>query len=660
MALIELKNISKTYYLGQINVVAVENISLEITEGEFIAIMGPSGSGKSTLMHILGLLDKPSKGNYKLTGKEVSELTDNELAVLRNRFIGFVFQQFNLLPRMSARENVALPLIYSDGKMSTDEILLLEKVGLKDRINHKPNELSGGQQQKVAIARALINKPLIILADEPTGDLDTKSGKEIIDILKNLNDTGITVIMVTHEEKLAEYAKRIIRLQDGKIISDRTVSSRVFPAGKTITMAHLENIPLKHKSNMVSIFGIQKIGNYFSQAIRSLLSNKTRSILSILGVLIGVASVIAMLALGTGAREEVKKRISSLGSNLLVVRPGSQRLGGISLETGSVTRLTLQDVNEIEEKVFGIDKVAGYITGRGQVVYSGKNWNTRIEGTTADYPDIRNSHPETGRFFTKSETINRAKVAVIGKTVVKELFGDKNPLGEFIKIKGIDFQVIGVLPEKGATGFRDEDDEIVIPINTAMYRLLGREYIDYIDVQVINSDLMDNVSERIKKLIVSLHRLPESKTDTIDIRNMADIQETVTQTVKTFSFLLGSIAFVSLLVGGIGIMNIMLVSVTERTREIGLRKAIGANNRDILFQFIIESIDICVLGGIIGIIFGFGFSFALSKFANWSTKISFQSVILSFSFSVIIGLIFGIWPARKASKLNPIEALRYE
>ncbi len=664
MNIIEIKDIYKTYHVGSIDLNAVNGVSLDISEGEFVSIMGSSGSGKSTLLHMLGLLDKPTGGDYKLAGAETSVMTDTELASLRNKFIGFVFQNFNLLPRTTARENVALPLIYSQNNKTADEESLLKKVGLGDRINHKPNELSGGQQQRVAIARALINNPLLILADEPTGNLDTKSAFEIIEILKGLNESGITVVMVTHEPNLAAAASRTVTLQDGKIISDVT---RRAPAKRIPRAAENENGTADKDKPVIlktalshHLLKIQSASNYFFQAIRSLMSNKTRSVLSILGVLIGVTSVIAMLALGAGAREDVKKRISSLGSNLLMVRSGSSHLGGVSLGAGAATRFTIQDADEIEEKIPGIDKVASHVTGHVQVVYNGKNWSTNIEGTTADYPDIHNAHPSSGRFFTEKETVTRAKVAIIGQTIVNQVFGGKNPIGEFIKINRTDFQVIGLLPVKGSNGFRDEDDLVVIPLNTAMYRVLGKEYVDYIDVQVKDAAMMDDVSDRIKKLISALHRLNSSGADAIDIRNMADIQATVSATVKTFSYLLGSIAFISLLVGGIGIMNIMLVSVTERTREIGLRKAVGADNNDILFQFILESIVICMLGGIMGILLGSGISLGLAKFAGWSTKISVSSVMLSFTFSVIIGLIFGIWPARKASQLSPIDALRYE
>jgi macrolide transport system ATP-binding/permease protein len=308
----------------------------------------------------------------------------------------------------------------------------------------------------------------------------------------------------------------------------------------------------------------------------------------------------------------------------------------------------------------GVEKVAAYVSGRGQATWGGKNWNTRIEGTTADYPALRSAAPARGRFFTAEETITRARLAVIGQTVATQLFGEDEPIGRFIRVRRVDFQVIGVFPIKGSNGFRDEDDRITVPLNTAMYRLLGREYVDYMDVKVSDAAMMDDVAARITSLLVSLHRLPPSRQDTIEVRNMADIQETITSTTKAFSYLLGGIAFISLLVGGIGIMNIMLVSVSERTREIGLRKAIGATNRDILMQFVIEAVAICVLGGICGIVFGSAVSLGLGKFAGWSTRIAPASVALAFVFSVLIGLIFGVWPARSASRLNPIEALRSE
>jgi len=652
--MIELKNISKIYHIGEVDVPALKDISLKISSGEFVAIMGPSGSGKSTLLHILGLLDRFDNGSYHLIGKDVSTLSQEKLATFRNEFIGFVFQMFNLLPRLKARENVSLPLVYTSNlknrKFSLPEDLL-RTVGLGDRIDHNPNELSGGEQQRVAIARALIKNPKIIFADEPTGNLDSSSAKEILKILESLNDSGITIVMVTHEEELTKGAKRIIKLLDGKIVSDEYI------VGKAHTTSEEQGEP--PADLRIHHFDFFRLKNYFSQAMRSLLSNKSRSFLSILGILIGVAAVIAMLALGTGAREDIKQRLASLGSNLLSVRPARRRAGGIRLEPGSVTRLTIEDAEEMK-KVPYVRRVNSTVSSRGQVVYGNKNWNTRITGVTPEYPFIKASQPEEGRFFNNVEMITRSKVALLGKTVVRELFEDENPIGEYVKINRINFRVIGILPEKGATGWRDSDDEIILPLNTAMYRVLGKRYVDYIDVEVEDEKEMERVQEEVRKLIISKHNIPADREDTIEVRNMAEIQETISSTARTFAWLLGSIAFISLLVGGIGIMNIMLVSVTERTREIGLRKAIGANNRDILSQFVIEAIAICLVGGILGILFGVAISGGLAKFAGWSTKVSLAAVLLAFLFSGGIGLFFGLWPARKASLLNPIEALRYE
>ena len=651
MSLIKLEHISKTYHMGTVEVPALKDISLEIHEGDFVAIMGHSGSGKSTLMHILGLLDKPTGGTYTLSGRIVSDLSDEDLAALRNKYLGFVFQQFNLLARMTAIENVGLPLVYSDHKFKeTKEHHLLEMVGLADRISHRPNELSGGQQQRVAIARSLVNNPLVVFADEPTGNLDTKSSIEIMEILKKLNESGITVIMVTHEPDIAKFAHRVIKVSDGLIVSDESKKSHI----------QTHHIPAP-RTEIHKLFNIQRIKDYFLQAMRALASNKVRSVLSILGVLIGVASLIAMMALGTGAQEDVKKSIASLGSNLLYVQSGARRAGGVSLGVGTVTRLTLQDALSIKDRVGGIDKVGPNVQTRGQVTYNGNNWNTLIQGVSSEYQYIRNAIPISGRFFTANEATSRAKVALIGLTVKTNLFpGGDDPLGKFIRIQKIDFQIIGILPKKGASGFRDNDDIVIIPVNTGMYRLMGKQFIDSIDVQVKNVDDMDDISDKIKELLTANHRLPSSRKDEIDVRNMADIQQAITQTAKTFSFLLGSIAFISLLVGGIGIMNIMLVSVTERTREIGIRKAVGANNKDILFQFVIEAVVVCLIGGLAGVILGAAISLSLSKLAGWTTIVSWYSVILAIVFSGATGLIFGVWPAKKASDLDPIEALRYE
>ncbi len=657
MEIIRLENIKKIYKMGNVEITALDGISLSIKKGEFLSIMGPSGSGKSTLLYLLGILDKPTSGKYYLFNKDISNFSDRQLAFLRNKFFGFVFQNYNLLTRITALDNVLLPLIYSeinDLKQENKQkaIKLLSQVRLQDRFYHKPTELSGGQQQRVAICRALINDPQVLLADEPTGNLDSRSASEIVEILKQLNSKGITIIMVTHEPELASAASRIIRLKDGKIISDERVDNKIVYNGMEV-FSEEEVLP-KQK-----FFSISKLRDYIVEAQKALFSNKTRTFLSVLGVVIGVASLISMLSLGKGAQEQVKKQISSLGSNLLIVTPAGRRVGGVVTDAGAIRGMTLEDL-EVVRSLKEVEAASPLVQASVQLVYGNKNWRTRVEGVSSEYQYLRNISPQMGRFFTEEEVRLRARVVLVGEEVVKQLFNGENPIGEFIKVNRIDFQVIGILPKVGMSGWRNEDDKIVIPYTTAMFRLLGTEFINSLTIKIKDSYDLDEAGEKIKKVLLKLHRLPETKTELIDVFNTTEIQKTITETTKTFSFLLGSIAFVSLLVGGIGIMNIMLVSVTERTKEIGLRKAIGATNSDILFQFVIESIFVCILGGVLGIIFGVGISILLSAIAKWNTKIVFSSIILAFSFSLLVGVVFGIWPAKKASSLNPIEALRYE
>ncbi len=659
--MIEAKNLYKTYQMGDIKVVALQDVSLKISSGEFVAIMGASGSGKSTLMHVLGLLDRPDSGEYFLGGEDVTRLTDKDLALVRSQLVGFVFQQFHLLPRMSALENAELPLIYA-GKRHLKERAMqeIEGVGLKERMFHKPNEMSGGQQQRVAIARSLVCQPPIIFADEPTGNLDSKSKIEIISILKELNNKGKTIVIVTHENEIAAHAKRVITMRDGRIISDETTPSEIkSPAAAFAAPDNLVKNVLSESGGAVRQ-GMEFL-DYLRQAISAMVSHKMRAFLSILGILIGVGAVIAMLAIGQGSKESIEKQLASLGSNLLIVSPGAARSGGVSLQSGVTTRFTLSDAEEIAKISDYVSKVSPSVSERGQIVYGNNNWNTKIEGIGVEYEQLRSATPTIGRFFSEEEVRMRSKVALLGTTVIKELFGESNPIGETIKINLINFKVIGILPAKGSSGPQDQDDIVLIPINTAMYRVLGKQYIDSIYVEANSPDTIDAAEEAISRLIIKQHRLiTDAQKDSFRIRNMADIKKTLQATTETMSLLLGAIAAISLLVGGIGIMNIMLVSVTERTREIGLRKAIGANNKDIMVQFLIEAVLMSLIGGLAGVILGSGAAILVSLIAGWSVKISLSSVILATVFSLIVGIVFGIWPARQASKLNPIEALRYE
>jgi macrolide transport system ATP-binding/permease protein len=650
---IELKGITRSYVEGAVR--ALDNVSLKIEQGEFVAIIGASGSGKSTLMHVLGLLDRPDSGSYTFLGRDVTGLSNNELAMLRNRLIGFVFQQFHLLAKLTAVQNACLPLIYS-GKGHMREVAAerIKQVGLGHRTGHRPNQLSGGEQQRVAIARALVNEPLVIMADEPTGNLDSKSREEIVAILQKLNREGKTIIMVTHEKEIAEHAGRVITMCDGQIISDTgTKVPSAAVAAISVPSAELNGLPSAESSGNTA-----RLTDHFRQAFSSLVSHKMRSFLSMLGILIGVAAVIAMLAVTQGAQDSIKATISSLGSNLLLVYPGSRQMGGVRLEAGSVTRLTLEDVKAIAQ-LPTVRRAAPTVRGRGQLVFGNKNCNTQVQGAGVEYAEMHASVPPVGRFFTEDEVQMREKVAVLGLTVAKALFDETDPIGKTVKINRVNFKVIGILPVKGAT-WRDQDDIVIVPVLTAMHRLLGHDYVDSIDVEVREANLIDEAQNQLKDLMARRYKITGDISDSIQIRNMTEMQDALSKTTKIMSWLLGSIAAISLIVGGIGIMNIMLVSVTERTREIGLRKAVGARGSDIMTQFLVEAIVMTFVGGLLGIALGSGTALILGKLASLPARIAVSSVAMAVSFSVAVGLVFGLWPARQAAKLDPIEALRYE
>ncbi|MDQ0205032.1 ABC transporter permease [Pectinatus haikarae] len=396
-------------------------------------------------------------------------------------------------------------------------------------------------------------------------------------------------------------------------------------------------------------------------ALKALIANKLRSILTMLGIIIGVGAVIAMVSIGMGVRKNVQDSIASLGSNMLIVQAGAPRVNGVRQAAGSGENLKLDDSDAIKKKIKNIDYVAPSVQKSYQVVNGNQNWNTTVYGITSEYMAIRSLTVNSGSFLTENDITTRARVAVIGATVASNLFGSTNPVGKNIRINNDPYKIIGVLENKGQSAMgQDQDDCVLIPVTTAMERLMALTSIRTINVQVSSAEKIDQVQSEIETLLRQRHRIENPVNDDFQVRNLTSIMETMTSTTTMITMLLGSIAAISLIVGGIGIMNIMMVSVTERTREIGIRKALGATFNNVMMQFLIESIVVSVIGGLIGIVVGCASAMAISKFGGFNTVITLEPILLSFFFSVGIGLFFGIYPARKAAKLDPIEALRYE
>jgi len=716
---IQIGGVNKTYTIGdEIQIKALRGVSFAIERGEFVAIMGASGSGKSTLMNLIGCLDRPTSGQYLLEGVDVASLDEERLASIRSRRIGFIFQNFNLLSRTSTLENIELPLFYSgwpaDGAARAQD--LVNMVGLSGRERNHPSQLSGGQQQRVAIARALINQPAILLADEPTGNLDSSNSAEILEMITRLNrERGLTVIVVTHDAEVAAYADRVITFRDGIIVSDtrtdRASRERLAPAAASVG-ASVQGQPRSDEpgdSENLWTFGVMAL----TAAARALDRNKLRAALTMLGIFIGVAAVIAMVAVGDGARYSVQQQIQSLGTNLLVILPGAQTSSGVHGGFGSTSTLRVSDAEAIAKEIDSTEAVSYMDRQVAQVVYGHNNWSTTIEGTTPAYLAIRDWPLASGRAFTEDETRGAAPVCLLGQTVVSNLFDPgEDPLGVIIRVKNFPLRVVGVLTAKGQSSYgQDQDDVVLTPFYTAERKVLGSSQVtasvssltgngsnnpvlnpysgipttnavyasdtalidpftgntpvksgvvNTIYVKASEADVVATVQTQIQDLLHRRHRIQPNEDDDFSVRSLNEIAEASANASQVMTLLLAAVASISLLVGGIGIMNIMLVSVTERTREIGIRMAIGARRLHILLQFLVESSMLSILGGAAGIILGVLTSKILSALAAWPTLVSVPSVVGGFLFAAAVGVFFGWYPARKASMLDPIEALRYE
>ena len=537
MPLIETDHLKRLYQLGGETVAALDGVSISVDEGDFVAVMGPSGSGKSTFMNVIGCLDKPTAGTYRLDGELVSKLSRDELAAVRNRKIGFVFQQFHLLDRLEALANVELPMVYAaqDRNARREKaIAALKRVGLGERIHHRPTQLSGGQQQRVAIARALVNNPKMLLADEPTGALDSRTSVELMALFQELNREGMTVVIVTHESDVAAYANRLIRFRDGHVrVGQPPDTGR---CGERIRGAEPDTGRASRGRGMTNRDAIMS-------ALDALRLHKLRSALTMLGIIIGVGAVIAMMAVGGGAREQVVAQIRSLGANLLFITPGNITQGGVRLGSGAASTLTEDDAIAIGKEVAGVQAVAPYMRGTAQLIVSGQNWATSVFGVDNGFFEAREWDAELGRLFEPEEIARGAQVAVIGQSVARNLYGGLDPVGQELRIRNVPFRVIGVLTKKGqSTWGQDQDDVVMTPLVTARQRVLGRNQanaraVGFIYVKVADGQDMTPVEDDVKRLLRQRHRLQAGQDDDFTVRNLADIAATREASARTLALL---------------------------------------------------------------------------------------------------------------------------
>jgi macrolide transport system ATP-binding/permease protein len=640
--LLELNAVSRTYTSGGEPLTVLTEVSLAIQSGEFVAIMGASGSGKSTLMNIIGCLDKPSSGAYSIRGVEVASLNGDALAALRRDTFGFIFQRYNLMSDLSAVENAEVPAVYCGMAKTQREAHasdLLRELGLGDRLEHHPNQLSGGQQQRVSIARALMNGGPVILADEPTGALDSRGGKEVMAILENLHGQGHTIILVTHDSDIAAYAHRIIRITDGRITSDE--QQRKGEAG---------NQTQPGETGKGAKPGVAVLGESLKMALRSLMRNRLRTALTMLGIIIGVASVVALMAIGNGAKQDVLDRIQAMGANLLTIERGQP---GVRASAGIVTSFLPEDLPSIVS-VPGVGMAIPETQLSSLVRFGNQDLMVTAIGVGENFPQAHDWPPQSGVFFSAEHVTRYAQVVVLGTTVAKNLFpAGANPLGQYALIGNAPFLVIGVLSSKGSTPRGDDQDNSVwLPYTTAGARIFGQRFFQRIIVKVKPGVDMSMVQDGLHTLLINRH----GKED-FNIRNMADTIATANETQNTLTYLLAAIAVISLIVGGIGVMNIMLVSVTERTGEIGIRMAIGARSFDVLFQFLTEAVMVCFIGGLAGVVVGIGGGLSTSAIAGWRVIFTIAPIVIAFACAFLTGIIFGYLPARKAAQLDPIDAL---
>ena len=647
-ALLELRGLQRDFPAGEGTITVLADVNLDIRAGEMVAIVGASGSGKSTLMNILGCLDKPSAGNYRVAGRPTGQLGPDELAELRREHFGFIFQRYHLLGDLSALGNVEVPAVYA-GRQSKARreraLALLTRLGMADRLQHKPGQLSGGQQQRVSIARALMNGGHVLLADEPTGALDTQSGAEVIKILLELHAEGHTIIIVTHDMQVAAHADRIIELSDGRVVSDRLTRPDAAPTGAALKMPS----PASGRWQAAR----DRFGEAFSMAVLAMNAHRLRTFLTMLGIVIGIASVVSVVALGEGSRLQILKNISAIGTNTIEIFSGS---GFGDQRAARVRTLVPGDAAALEEQSY-VDSVTPSVSTSATFRYGNIAVTGTINGVGEQYFRVRGVQLAAGRTFDEDSVASLAQEVVIDDNTRKQLFPrNSNPVGEVILLGQVPCRVVGVAKRSESAFGNSEALNVWIPYTAAMSRVTGQSHLRSITVRISDEVSAEAAEQGVNRLLLQRHGVQD-----FFVLNTNTIRQTIESTTQTMTLLISAIALISLIVGGIGVMNIMLVSVTERTREIGVRMAVGARQADIRQQFLIEAVLVCLLGGVLGIglslLVGWGFDKSGSSF---TLVYSTLSMVAAFVCSTLIGVIFGFLPANNAAKLNPVDALSRE
>ena len=650
-ALLELRGLRREFPAGEGTIAVLQDIDLDIRAGEMVAIVGQSGSGKSTLMNILGCLDRPTAGSYRVDGRETRELGADELAALRRGHFGFIFQRYHLLGDLTARGIVEVPAIYAgmpSGERHERAAALLARLGLADRMGHRPGQLSGGQQQRVSIARALMNGGSVILADEPTGALDTASGEEVMKILQELHAEGHTIIIVTHDMAVAEHAERIIEIRDGRIIGDHP-TARMAGQPPAATAA-----PQRRPGARNGLGALRdRFAEAFQMALIAMNAHRLRTFLTMLGIIIGIASVVAVVALGEGSRQQVLKNISAIGTNTIEIFSGA---GFGDRRAAAVRTLIPADADALLQQGY-VDSVTPTLSSSVTSRYRNVEATATVMGAGEQYFRVKGVKIAQGNAFDAANVARRDQVAVIDDNTRKTLFPTTpDPVGEVILLGSVPVRVIGVAAKSDSAFGNSEALNVFVPYTTAMSRIVNQNYLRSITVRVRDDAPTEAAEQGINQLLERRHGRKD-----FYVLNTDSIRQTIEATTRTMTLLISSIAVISLVVGGIGVMNIMLVSVTERTREIGVRMAVGARQSDIQQQFLIEAVLVCLIGGVLGILgalaFGAVFSRASSEF---QMAYSTSSMLAAFVCATLIGVVFGFLPARSAARLDPVQALARE